>query len=451
MVNGKLFGTSGIRGIADKELTDDFMLDVSRSIGTYLGSDTKVCIATDTRLSREKIKRILTSGLYSSGIEVTDLGILPTPALAFLTNYMGFDTGIMVTASHNPPEYNGLKLFNGNSFGYSQQQQEDIENIYYSKNFLSTNSGQLSELENAREIYFQQIMKRFPHNIDYPKIVVDAGNGAASGFASELFSRMGLDVVAINDEPNGRFPGRNPEPREDTLQSTIEFLRREGADIAVCFDGDADRVVFCDERGFLGLDEMMSFISRLEVLKSGNSRIATTVETGKLIELALNHLDVEVMRGKVGDVCVAYLAYESKAALGVEPSGVYIMPEIGYYPDSIYAVLSLLNHLSDSSEIRIFYDSLPRLFGFNKKIPCPNHLKQQAMQTMKEYTPRFQPNDINTLDGLRLEFEDSWLLVRASGTEPIIRISGESVSERKMKSLIKRSETILLEILWKLQ
>lgn len=445
-----LFGTSGIRGIVGTELSGELCWGVAQAIGTSLKLGSKVCIATDTRLSRDMVKGAVISGLRLSGIDVTDLGILPTPALAFLTGDMGFDTGVMITASHNPPEFNGIKLFNSDSLGYSLQQEAKVERIYHAKRFRTLNIGSLSQGDGAKERYFQRMLARFTPSDYCSKVVVDAGNGAASGFASELFSVMGMEVIPLNDKPDGCFPGRNPEPKEDTLEGTIEYLREKGADLAICFDGDADRVVFCDKEGFLGLDEMIAFISRLAVTESGKRRVATTVETGKLIELVLEDLGAKVVRSRVGDVSVAYLAQKLDAAVGVEPAGVYIMPEIGYYPDSMYAASILLSRINNTGEIREFLNSIPQLNRSNRKVACPNHLKPLVMEMMKKQAVLFQPNELNTLDGLRFEYDDSWMLIRASGTEPVIRVTAESRSKEEMESLLNEGQKAVADVLGEL-
>jgi phosphomannomutase len=262
---------------------------------------------------------------------------------------------------------------------------------------------------------------------------------------------MGYEVVPINDEPDGLFPGRSPEPREDTLQGTVALLRQHNADLAICFDGDADRVVFCDQDGFLGFNEPIAFMSRLTVQRTGKKKVAATVETGSLLDLAVKDLGVEVVRGRVGDVAVAYLAQELDAALGVEQVGVYILPEVGYYPDSIFASLVLLSHLNDVGEIREFFQGIPRLFFQKTKVSCPNELKESVMAQVKEKTHLFSPDEvpirIGTLDGLRLEFSGSWTLIRPSGTEPAIRIIAESDSKSRTAELIKKGTKLVESIL----
>jgi phosphoglucosamine mutase len=441
----RLFGTSGIRGVVGQDLSPDFCRRVALAIGTTLSESSTVCIATDTRISRDVIKDAIATGLLSCGVNVVDLGILPTPALALLTRELGFVAGIMVTASHNPPEFNGIKLFSDNSLGYSQTQEEEIGRIYFDRRFRQGKKGTLEQAQDMKQMYLSFIegklaLTKSNHHL---KVVVDPGNGAASRFASHIFAHMGFDVLPVNDEPDGLFPARSPEPKADTLQGTVNFLRQHNADLAVCFDGDADRVVFCDGEGFLGFNEPVAFISRLVVKKTGKKKIATTVETGNLLDMAVKDLGAEVVRGRVGDVAVAHLVQQFDAALGVEQVGVYIMPEVGYYPDSIFASLFLLSHLGDAREIRQFFQGIPRLFFEKAKVSCPNELKESVMARVKEEAHLFTPDEINTLDGLRLQFAHSWVLIRASGTEPVIRVISESMSQRQTDELIRKGKKLV--------
>lgn len=445
----RLFGTSGVRGIVHKDLTIDLLNDLGQAIASHLPPHSKVAIATDTRVSREIVKTTVVTGLLASGTSVIDLGILPTPALAFVTTDMGMDAGIMVTASHNPPEYNGIKLFNADGIGYSRQQEQEIESICARRSFRTGGAASLQPEPGARQRYFDYIMERlgtdcFSHKF---RVVVDPGNGAAAGFARELFSLAGMEVLPINDTPDGSFPGRSPEPREDTLAGTYEFLKRHHAELAICFDGDADRVVFIDQQGFIDFNQATTLVAAQAVKSSGKKRVATTVETGRLIDLALGHLGVEVVRGKVGDVPVAYLAREIDAAIGVEPVGVYIMPEAGFYPNSFLAALTLLKGIRDVAELRGFFTGVPQLFSGQKKVPCPNEAKSTLMQRVTEHAALFGSGSVNNTDGLRLEFEDSWLLVRPSGTEPIIRIIAESPSEATTEGFLEKAFSVIQDLI----
>ena len=260
---------------------------------------------------------------------------------------------------------------------------------------------------------------------------------------------MGISVLPFNDEPDGTFPSRPSEPRADTLTKTVQYLKDENADLAVCFDGDADRVVFCDEKGFLGYNEMIAFISYVIAEKASSKVVATTVETGRLLDHAVARAGGTVIRGKVGDVAVAHLVKECNACIGVEQVGVYILPDIGMHPDSLYASLFLLKNIENPSDIRTFISSLPTMHFAKEGIPCPNAKKKMAMDMITSSIHTLNPEETNLLDGIRLEFTDSWLLIRPSGTEPLIRVICESESEKRMKELLSEGRALVENALQK--
>ncbi len=437
----RLFGTSGIRGVFNQSLTVELCRYAAMALGTCLSSFANVCIATDTRESGPAIKEAVSAGLVSAGINVTDLGVLPTPALALLTRDVGFATGIMITASHNPAEYNGIKLFNSNGMGYSKSQGDRIEEICYSQTFRkNTARGKLKRMDSAKDVYFHSMRESFAgnglnHNL---KLVVDPGNGAASAFASELLASLGLDIVPLNDMPDGRFPGRHPEPREDTLHDTVKCIKESDAELAVCFDGDADRAVFCDRGGFLGYNEMIAYLSRIALGNNRRRKLVATVDTGRLLDLAVADLGGEVMRSPTGDISVAHLAKQVDAAIGVEPVGVYIQPEAGYFPDPIFATLTLLCHLKEAFQIRDFFKKMPSLYFSKSKIPCPNHMKSAIIRNLVKNADSLGARSICKTDGLKMEYDDAWMLLRASGTEPAIRVVAESTSPQQTAVLIIR-------------
>ena len=436
-----------MRGVVNQDLTVELCRDVGRSLGTSLAAGSAVCLGTDSRLSRELIKKAVTDGLTESGINVAHMGIVPTPAVALLTRELGFDAGVMITASHNPPEFNGIKLFNCDSIGYSRPQEEELESIYYSGKFRTGQTGRMEPAPHLKDRYSDFII-RLTGEMNFNrklKVMIDPGNGAASGIAADIFHKLGFNVTPVNDTPDGRFPGRSSEPREDTLQGTIKFLRQKNADLAVCFDGDADRVVFCDQKGFLGFNEMISFISRNVVQASGKKAVATTVETGMLLDLAIQDLGGKVLRGKVGDVYAAHLARDNDAALGVESVGVYILPQAGYYPDSILAALTLLSCVTSVSDIREFIAALPPLYFAKDKVTCGNERKIPAMQSVAARIDSLGPASVNGLDGLRLEFGGAWMLIRASGTEPAIRVLAESTDNERSQTLLKKGMALVQE------
>jgi len=440
-----LFGTSGVRGVVNQDLTPELCKNVGSALGTLLPAGATVCLGMDSRLSREMIRAAVTEGLIDTGVNVAQAGIVPTPALALLTREMNFDAGVMITASHNPPEFNGIKLFNRDSIGYSRSQEEEVEKVYYSGSFRSGRAGSIEHFPRMKGRYVEFIkalVKGWSFNFGL-KLLIDPGNGAASGLAGDIFKQLGFSVITINDTPDGRFPGRSPEPKEDTLQGTIKFLRQKNADLAICFDGDADRVVFCDQKGFLGFNEMIAFISRAAIKSSGKQMIATTVESGMLLDLAIKDLGGTVIRGRVGDVYAAHLARDNDAALAVESVGVYILPQAGYYPESIFAALTLLGSIKQVTDIRSFLATLPPLFFLKDKIACANENKGSFMAAVRQQADKMGAASLNELDGLRFEFAEGWLLIRASGTEPAIRVLAEAESEQHARSLLNMGLAVL--------
>ena len=204
------------------------------------------------------------------------------------------------------------------------------------------------------------------------------------------------------------------------------------------------------KEGFLGFNEMIALLSRLVVEESRGRKVVTTFETGALLDLALSDLGVEVVRGRVGDVSVAYLTQELDAAIGVEPVGVYIMPEIGYYPDTLFATLTLLSRIKQVDDIRGFFKDMPQLFLGQRKLPCSNSLKAAVIEKIQENAGLFGTSPLNTLDGLRFEFDDYWMLIRASGTEPAIRVTSKSNSRAETEALLNKRVQVVRSVLERL-
>ncbi len=435
----KLFGTSGIRGVVLQELTPEFCLELGKAIGSNLKEGSTVAIATDTRVSRDMVKSSLISGLLATNVNAVDLGIIPTPTLAFLTEHFGYESGIMVTASHNPPDFNGIKLWKKNGMAYNEEDERSVEITFSKKTYRIKSWKEVGTFKtniNAKNVYIEDVLKKIKLKKKF-RILVDPGNGASANFASVIFERAGLEVISINNEPNGLFPNRDPEPKNETLGNTISRLKEVDADIAICFDGDADRVVFCDKEGFIGYNEAIAFISRLKISKSGKKKVVTTVETGRLLDLSIEDLGGTVVRGKVGDAHVARVVKEEEASIGVEAVGHYIIPEMGYYPDTIYPSLFLLSNIQSVDEIRDFFNTLRPLYYSKDGIAVGDDLKNDMMAIIqKKHLTRFDAEKINTLDGFRLEFEDSWVLIRPSGTQPLIRVIVESEDKRTLEELM---------------
>jgi phosphoglucosamine mutase len=446
------FGTSGIRGVVGQGITEDGCWSAGRALGTLLGQGARVCLGRDTRLSGPAVAGWVVRGLLESGADVVDLGVVPTPALAALTRAGGFAAGVMLTASHNPPEYNGIKVFDSEGVGFARIREQRIEELVARRDF-SSGHGCYQRDESAIDQYIATLPGELVQRAAHARIplLLDPGNGAASGFVRTVFERLGLPVSVVNDEPDGAFPGRGPEPAACTLCQTCEAFETSGARLCACYDGDADRVVFCDPAGFIGLDEMVAFVASMYVRNRTRRCLATTVETGLLPDYALADVGGRVVRGTVGDVAVAHLVRQEDAGLGAETVGVYIFPEVGLYPESIVATLQVCAMLGEGASIRGFVNSLPRLHLIKRKVACPNSLKQPIMSRAAEelVDALHLPADVtvNTMDGLRLEMPDAWVLVRPSGTEPVVRVTAEAVDQARAVALATDAGDIVTRLI----
>jgi phosphomannomutase len=434
--------------VVGADLTENTCRCAGKSLGAVLGRGARVCVGRDTRLSGPEVAGWLTDGLLSSGVDVVGVGVVPTPALAVFARSGGFDAGAMVTASHNPPEYNGIKLFDSGGVGFSRAREEEVEALC-DAGVRGTGAGRLEHDDSALELYLESLPPAVVRAaLASPvRLMLDPGNGAASRFACEVFRRLGLDVRAVNDTPDGRFPGRGSEPNAATLGGTCAALSASDARLAACFDGDADRVVFCDREGVLELDGMLAFVAQHRIRQTSRRSLATTVETGLLPEYAVGEVGGCVVRGQVGDVAVAHLVRREDAALGAESIGVYIFPESGLHPDSMLAVLHVLGTLEDALDVRRFIGTLPRLELVKTKIICPSNLKPdvmlQAEDAVRGVLGAPSGVTVNRTDGLRFEMPDAWLLVRPSGTEPVIRVTAEAAGAGRAGVLAHRAEDLM--------
>jgi phosphoglucosamine mutase len=421
----KLFGSSGIRGLVNRDITAGLVMDIGRVLGSL---HNRVVIGHDTRISRHLFLNALSSGLLSAGCEVAWTGLVTTPTLAHAART--YDCGVMITASHNPPEYNGIKFFNPDGSGFGVPQMEEIERMLEDGSFRKAQWRDIKSPvnhENAVRDHMEGILRNTP-KLDL-KVVVDAGCGAASTITPYLFSELGCTVVTLNCQPHGMFPGRPSEPSEENLTALMDTVVAAGADLGIAHDGDADRMVAVDEKGkYVGGDALLALFAGMEVKK----RIVVPVNASMAVDDVVG--DAEVIRTKVGDVFISQKIKECRADFGGEPSGTWIFPGYTLCPDGVYAAVRLARCISEQplSEQIAGLPKYPRKKG---AVPCPNDKKIEALELVKAGFETLQPDDIDSVDGVRARFESSWALVRASGTEPKIRITVEARDEDEAESL----------------
>ncbi len=421
----KLFGSSGIRGLVNQDITAELAMD----IGCVLGSlHNRVVIGHDTRVSRHLFLHAVTSGLLSAGCGVAWTGMVTTPTLAYAART--FDCGVMITASHNPPEFNGIKFFNPDGSGFGVPQMEEIEEMIETRDFKSANWKEIktpTPYKNAVGEHMDEIIRNTP-KMDL-KVVVDAGSGAASTITPYLLSELGCRVITLNCQPDGLFPGRPSEPSEENLAALMDTVVASDADLGIAHDGDADRMVAVDEKGiYAGGDALLALFAGFEVKKS----IVVPVNASMAVDDVVG--DADVIRTKVGDVFISQKIKECGADFGGEPSGTWIFPRHSLCPDGIYAAVRLAQCVVEVplSELIKRLPSYPRKKG---TVSCPNEKKENVLAQIKAQLEALNPKNIDSVDGIRAQFKSAWALVRASGTEPKIRITVEARNGDEASSL----------------
>ena len=424
MVAKKLFGTSGIRGLIGSEVTCELALNVGKSLAYYLGNEGTVVIGYDTRTTNQMLDQAICAGLLESGVDVIKIGMVPTPLVGYATEKLGADAGIMLTASHNPSQYNGIKLWNKNGMAYTQTQERKIEEIYANKDYISVSWDSIGKLSVNEEIKGQYI-DDLVDMVDIKeglKVVVDCASGAGSEISPLVFRKAGCEVTTLNSQPDGFFPGRNPEPNAENLQTLMKTVVAIGADLGIAHDGDADRMITVDEKGNISpFDSLLALIS-----KEFEGDIVTTVDAGLCMDESVKG---EVLRTPVGDVNVAEVIIEKNAAFGGEPSGTWLHPDFCMCPDGILSGLRMAEIVSRKGKLSDLLAQIPQYPNIREKITCSKEAKIKVMENMEDLLKDAFDDivEVNSLDGVRLTFaDDSWVLVRPSGTEDYIRITLES-------------------------
>lgn len=415
-----MFGSSGIRGIVNKEITPRFALDFGLATGSIYSN---VIIGHDPRISSKMMENAIIAGLLSTGCAVTKIGMAPTPTLAIASR--DYDCGIMITASHNSAEYNGVKIFKkGKSF--NPEEQKDIENILVTEEFKYSNwnrTGNLSVAENAIKQHSDIILNRIKKIDNGLKVVVDCGCGAACVITPYILKEMGCDVITINSQPDGRFPGRDPEPIEKNLSVLKNTVKSSGADLGIAHDGDADRMMAVDNEGrYINGDKMLTFFA----IREAKRAIAVPIDTSMVVADNLDGISVSYT--KVGDVYIAEELNRIDGDFGGEPSGAWIFPKISLCPDGIYATARLIELIGQEGRLSEMIDSIPEYPIKRVAFLCSDKKKTMIGITnkLKKFSEIDETGEINTLDGIRIDIDDGWILIRPSGTEPKIRITVES-------------------------
>ena len=359
--------------------------------------------------------------------------MVPTPLVGYATEKLDADAGVMLTASHNPSPYNGIKLWNKNGMAYTSEQEAKIEEIYSDKSYISVSwdkIGHLSVNEEIKGKYVDDLVNLVDIK-EGLKVVIDCASGAGSEISPLVFRKAGCEVTTLNSQPDGFFPGRNPEPNAENLQTLMKTVVAIGADLGIAHDGDADRMITVDENGNISpFDSLLALMS-----KQFDGDIVTTVDAGLCMDESVKG---EVIRTPVGDVNVAEVIIEKDASFGGEPSGTWLHPDFCMCPDGILSGLRMAELVSQKGKLSDLLDEIPSYPNIREKVTCSKEAKFKVMENMESLlTDAFDDIvEINSLDGVRLTFaDDSWVLVRPSGTEDYIRITLESRDSARAEAI----------------
>ena len=451
----RLFGTAGIRGWYLEKVKPGLAYDVGIAVAAHVGGRGTVTIGHDVRTTSPLLALSAGSGLMSGGVDAVFLGMVPTPVLAYSVPHTKSKAGIMITASHNPPPDNGIKVFQYNGMEYTESMERELECLMEVKTRFHAPWDQVGRLIDAKELgedYVEDILDRMrPVGVKYvPKILIDCSNGAASMFTPRILRAMGAKVFSTNCHPDGYFPGHHPEPRQDVLQPLLDLARPLGSDVVLAHDGDADRLAALTlKRGFIKQDMLIALYAMYK-LREGKGSIIVSIDVGNSVSDIVEKYGGRLIRSKLGKIHEKLLEHPG-ALLAAEPWKL-IDPSWGLWVDGIYQAvyvtklmmeegLSLDKLLEEIPSYPWARVSVPLAEDDEKKFMFFEKAREEILALSRE------PCTITEIDGIRIDYDDkSWVLLRVSGTEPKIRIYAESPDRKRLENLIEETMKIVRKV-----
>ncbi|MBP6021046.1 MAG: phosphoglucosamine mutase [Candidatus Methanomethylophilaceae archaeon] len=445
----RMFGTNGVRGVVNEYMTSDLALQMGKAIGTEIRGT--VAIATDTRVSAEMIKSAVAAGIMASGYSVVDLGIVPTPALQYYVktrdNIAG---GVMITASHNPPQFNGIKCVSEDGTEMSRTEEAKIEELYAQeiKCVPWNKVGSITRYGGAGAEYVDAVLS----HVDVPAIraagltvCFDAANGASYETTPLMLKKLNVRAITINCDPQGEFPGHLSEPTEENLGDLMRMTRDTGSSIGIAHDGDADRCVFISSQGkYVSGDKSLAIMSK-HMLSSKSGSVVTPVSSSTMVEEVVTAAGGRLVYTAVGSPVVARKMMDIGAVFGGEENGGLIFPEMQYCRDGAMTVAKMLECIvKNDTTLGLLAEDLPVYYTEKRKIECPDAIKKKLMDFM---TGAETEAKIDSTDGLKFVYPDGWVLARPSGTEPVFRIYSESKDKSVAAKRADKFEALAREFL----
>jgi phosphomannomutase/phosphoglucomutase len=452
----RLFGTNGIRGVVNRELTPAIAVKVGSAVGTFF-ENANLIVGFDARTSGPMLARSVVAGLNATGCNVLLAGMAPTPALQYAVKNHKTDGALIITASHNPPEYNGIKVVWKDGIEISREQEVKIEKVFFDENIRYAEwnkTGITRDLQGVVEEYIEAVKQHVNASSITEKhyhVVVDAANSVGALAAPRLLRELGCRVTTINANIDGTFPGRPPEPRPENLEELALTVKAVGADLGVAYDGDADRAVFVDERGEIHSgDETFGLVEKYFLQNNRGEKVVTPVSSSTLVKDIADTFGGEFVWTKVGSVTVAQTMKKLKAKLGGEENGgIFYGPHQPVRDGAMSTALILDIMAKTGQKLSKLLEALPKYYIEKDKIECPEQHKQKVLEKLVDETKNL---NASTIDGVKIWFEDkSAILVRPSGTEPIYRLYAEAKTDKKASQLVNEYRIKLQKIIKSLE
>jgi phosphomannomutase/phosphoglucomutase len=446
-VNPEIFREYDIRGIVGKDLNDQDVILIGKAFGTHLQSENcfRITVGRDCRLSSGNYRSLLIEGLLSTGCDVVDIGVCPTPVFYFSIRQLKKEGGVMVTASHNPPEYNGFKLCRGYDTLFGEQIQEILWIIQGGSFAAGSGNMETADVTTPYQRFLEDNI-----TLDRPlRVGIDAGNGPAGVVAAPIIRNLGCEVFELYCDMDGTFPNHEPDPTvEKNMQDLIKLVREKELDVGIGYDGDGDRIGVIDEKGnIVWGDQLMIMYARDILSRKPGATFISEVKCSQTLYNDIEKRGGRVLMWKTGHSLIKQKMKEVKAELAGEMSGhMFFADRYFGYDDAVYASCRLLEILAATGKsISELLSDVPKTYNTPEiRVPCPDDRK---FQVVKEVTERFrQQYNIIDIDGVRVLFEDGWGLVRASNTQPVLVLRFEALSQVRLSEIQSLVESVLTEI-----
>jgi len=454
MLRDEVFRAYDIRGVYGRSLFEEDARLVGLAFASYLGGEGKrITVGWDVRKSSSSLASALMDGVASTGADVLSLGLIPTPIVYFAVAHWNLDGGIIVTASHNPPDWNGFKLCRENALlcGWGTGL-EEVKKIIDSKAFHhSAFKGRVKEAgERVLEEYENYLLNSFKGRIGRLRILIDPGNGSCSVIGKKILQKSGLTVESMNDYPDGGFPSRSPEPTEESLSALRKMVKDEGYDFGVGYDGDGDRALFVDDEGnVIRGDVVLALFVKHFLRDKPGEKIVYEVSCSKLVEEVSKENGAIPVMSRVGHTFILDKMVSEKAFFGGEISSHLYFGEIYGLDDAFFATLKVAQLLTlTGRSLSQLVAELPRYELLRRDYEVPDEVKFQVIKDLVFLFEKEGHRTI-TLDGVRVELEEGWFILRASNTLPQVRLIAEARSKRALEEIVSYAERRLKETLLK--